>query len=447
MGAMRKALLFCLFLASVSSVKEHINNTNELKKSGYGSASPRHGLQLLFWFAQRVDVDQNNQFHLNFTPDQNAYGFHYFGNGEELLPPLNPGQTYYSFSKLSGPSANKFPGYVLKYYPQKYNTITEKQEKNMDRLVVSLDNKTKRRIFRVFITAHNPGSNYFNPNETYEIDLALILQIRKSYCNYNVIFKTTQHYDGDDEEEEKRCLQFLTATGYVCTTLNKRRMKRSPYPQCNAYEGIKLEIKTTTQGYAKLIWENIPADIMKNNKYIYIDICQNTHSSDSEVHALVRKQFYVHKSSGALDTSVSLNAEFDGANRAIPTRIKGLDASLQLYVGHGKACARLYIEKTFSKWEDVLYYSWVGFYKSSQDENDDYYTYQYAVKFPKINNYITDNYEVYQYNSSLTIAPGVQIRFLLDKKYNNVLAQTTPWERNQQVTSVCDKGNEKPSST
>lgn len=54
------------------------------------------------------------------------------------------------------------------------------------------------------------------------------------------------------------------------------------------------------------------------------------------------------------------------ANSKYPVDIKGRDARLQLYVKNGKACARLYIRKTFTNWENQFYNSWVGLYS---DEN------------------------------------------------------------------------------
>ncbi|KAL0201440.1 hypothetical protein M9458_004627, partial [Cirrhinus mrigala] len=262
--------------------------------------------------------------------------------------------------------------------------------------------------------------------------------------------------------------QFLEDITYSLSCRSINRIKRSPDSQCNTYEGIKLEIKTSTQGNTKLIWKNIPAGIMNKYKYVNIEILQNTHSSGNNEDPKQVGNFRISHPSGDLDTSVLLNAglqprlqlyisdyhsgtpvtwygpEFDGANRVIPIRIKGLDASLQLYTKDGKACARLYIKKTFSNWQTVLKYSWVGFYKSSQRENDGYYTYQYAVKFALIDSNTRENYDIYQYNSNLTITPGVQIRFLLDDKYDKVLAQTKPWENYEEVTSVCDKGNHQP---
>uniref|UniRef100_A0A673N0A5 Uncharacterized protein n=1 Tax=Sinocyclocheilus rhinocerous TaxID=307959 RepID=A0A673N0A5_9TELE len=407
MGAMKLCfLLFCLSLAllGVSPVKR-LNNIDDLTNTEYGKSKPRHGLQLLFWFAQQANIDQNNnKILLNFYPNSGAFGFRRFGDREGILEGSEHGQYNYEVGNLNSRryrAAAALPAYVQMYY-----------------------NKT----------------NYLT-----KIDPDLLSQIRQTYpCT------------GNEQENKNRCKQFLKRIRYRTSSCSSNsRMKRSPYSQCNTFDSIKLEIKTTTQGYSKLIWENITLGIMKTYKYVYIDICQNTHSSDTNEDPMrVEKAYFlISDSSGALDTSVSLNAglqprlrlytslfnyvlkrldfwygpEFDGANRVIPIRIKGVDASLQLYAEYGKACARLYIKKTFSNWKDVLKNSWVGFYKSSQHENNDYYTFQYAVNFALIDNTTTEDYDIYQYDASLTIAPGVQIRFLLDNEYDKVLAQTTHW--------------------
>ncbi|KAK9980082.1 hypothetical protein ABG768_013479 [Culter alburnus] len=477
MGAMRLCfLIFCLFLASVSSVRK-LDNIDDLKNIKYANSAPRHGLHLLFWFSQKVlNVDQNNVLILdsNFDPHRGDFGFHQYLNKEGILPSLGFLQSYYSVGNLKSPGAKALPAYVQRYYRN-----TNVPQRNMDRLIVSMEQNKPKRILKVFITSHNLHKNDFNPSDTYEIDPALILQIGDPYnCtldqnnNYGTIYTMTRN---TQDTEYDRCRQFLTKTGYSstdCIHSHFSRKKRSPYLQCNTYEGIKLELKATTEGRAKLVWE-IPAEIMDNSKYLHTEICQNTYSSDTnEVYTEVKKRLTIYESSGALDTSVSLKAglqprlrlypslfdfqftnpyiwygpEFDGANGMIPTRIKGFDASLQLYAEDGKACARLYIKKTFSNWKDDFDKSWVGFYKSSQDKNDDYSTYQYADKFAKTENHFTHNYDVYQYDSSLAIASGVQIRFLLDKKYNNVLAQTTPWEGVEVVTILpSDCGTPNPS--
>ncbi|XP_067309396.1 uncharacterized protein [Pseudorasbora parva] len=465
MGSMMRLcfLLYCLFSSSVSSVRK-LYDIDDLKNITYAKSAPRHGLQLLFWFSQKVlNVDQNNILIIdsNFDPHRGDFGFHRYLNKEGILPSLRSWQSYYSVGNLKSPGAKALPAYVRRYYRN-----TNVPQRNMDRLIVSVDPNRPKRILGVFITSHNLHKNDYNPSDTYEIDYSLILQIGDPHnctLDQNINYGTYTILRNTQDNEYDRCSQFLTEAGYSstdCTHSHFSRKKRSPYLKCNTYEGIKLEIKATPQGYSKLTWE-IPAEMIDNSKHVHIDICQNTYSSDTnEVHTQVTKQINIYESSGALDTSVPLNVglqprlrlypslfdfhftnpyiwygpEFDGSNGVIPTTIKGFDASLQLYAADGKACARLYIKKTFSNWKDVLDHSWIGFYKSSQDKNDDYSTYQYADRFPKTENYITHNYDIYQYDSSLAIAPGMQIRFLLDKKYNKVLAQTTPWEGVEVVT-------------
>lgn len=440
MAAMRFCfLLFCLSLASVSSVKK-LTSIEELKNTRYANRSPRHGLQLLFWFAQNVNLDQNNM-RLIFFPTEDAYGFHYFGNTDPLLllPSLSSGQSYYSVGDLNTeryPRASELPYYVWRHYRNSYLP-----ERNVDRLIVSLDQTRPNRISRLYVTAHNRGRNDFNPSDTYEIDPALVSQIRQA----DVCSRSRTH-----NTEEDRCNQFIQQVGYISSCPNLiPQAKHSLDLQC---EAIQLQIKTTTQGYSKLIWKNIPDNVFETST-LNIDICQNTYSSDSNEcrEQDIKQSVEINKSDGSLETSVLLNAglrprlrwyhsevlwygaEVDGANRVLPIRIKGCDASLQLYTANGKACARLYVKKTFSNWKSVLQDSWVGFYKTSQDKSKNYDTYQYVVNFEKMKDG-TDHFDIYQYKSNLTIAPGVQIRFLLDKNYDKVLAQTSPWESNEEET-------------
>jgi len=68
-----------------------------------------------------------------------------------------------------------------------------------------------------------------------------------------------------------------------------------------------------------------------------------------------------------------------------------------------------------------------GFTLLHKKQIKNYYTYQYAVDFEKMGDGTKKCY-VYQYKSELAIAPGVQIRFLKDEKYDKKLVQTEPWK-------------------
>ncbi|XP_065118379.1 uncharacterized protein [Paramisgurnus dabryanus] len=378
MDAMRlSTLLLCLFLASVSAVGK-LKNIDDLKNVGYGKPFPRHGLQLLFWFAQQVDRADQNVIHMNsdFNPKGN-FGFHEFKNYEEILPNISiRGVQYYSVGNLNYkypdkhkyPEGKKLPCYVRKYYNK------EKPLNNMDRLMISVNPNSPKTVYSVYITAHINNSGEFDHDATYEIDSSLI----------NNIKRINQPYDG--KEECKRCYNFLKRTGYTG------------------------DVPFTVNSFCN----------------------QQLHSLTAGFQIEFSESIFCH------------DLEFDH----FTTRINGFDAGLELYTEDGYACARLYIKKTFTNWQNDFYYSWVGFYKGPEEANDKYSTHQYAVKFQKGEEDNTKDYDIYEYQSSLAIAPGVQIRFLLDKNYNYVLAKTTPWAGPEtEMMSPSDFDSLAPSNT
>ncbi|XP_071015454.1 uncharacterized protein [Oncorhynchus clarkii lewisi] len=108
------------------------------------------------------------------------------------------------------------------------------------------------------------------------------------------------------------------------------------------------------------------------------------------------------------------------------------NASLQLFVKDGKACARLYVKKSFTDWKEKFNNSWVGFYSSEKNNTNEYNTYQWqwAVKFSEESRSDWKDipeYDVYVYRSSMPMSPGVQARFMLEK-FGGEKARTPPWE-------------------
>lgn len=78
-----------------------ISTFHHLHTSGFGRPFPRHGLQLLFWFSNHCvtfDLDVLRMVS-ECEPENGAYGFHRFGNLEELLPVLPR-----SSREITGPS-------------------------------------------------------------------------------------------------------------------------------------------------------------------------------------------------------------------------------------------------------------------------------------------------------------------------------------------------------
>ncbi|XP_062864341.1 uncharacterized protein LOC134326068 isoform X2 [Trichomycterus rosablanca] len=222
----------------------------------------------------------------------------------------------------------------------------------------------------------------------------------------------------------------------------------------------KIEVKSTENGYARLTWSGIPKNILDLKPYLVL--FKSDSSNDLETFESLQE-----KTSGSVDTTMALNhglhprlvtynfankygflgirysviwrgPQFDEANRAIPVDITGYNASLQLYTRNGYACARLYIKNSFTDWENEFRYSWVGFYTSDQDPNHKHQHYQWVSKFDKVDNK-SDDHLIYEYESSLSIGPGVQARFLyssqtvytrLSLRWSSVAvkARTVPWE-------------------
>ncbi|XP_051552713.1 uncharacterized protein LOC127440271 [Myxocyprinus asiaticus] len=462
-------LLLCLFVGSVSSV-QRLNNIDDLRNTHYSKREPNHGLKLLFWFAQHViDIDENYISQMDIEPSRGDYGFHWFENRERILPTLSSEiKGYYSVGNLRYPRATELPAYVRKdHYISPHSP-----DSNLDRLIVCVNRRDPTRLHSVFITSLIYQLDELDPHLTFEINPALIHQIQCP-CNctshhYNDYLFSTLTSNRKDINDVQKTLQtakiifkepglaaFLTSTEYDikysyrsfavryhCLATSSAKELREPLTQCHITAEIKLEIKTSATGLAKLTWEHIPANVMKEYVFIYVAVCKNTDFSNAHKYHECPK-FGVKSSSGSVDTSVYLNFGLQpqlllyklvplvtNGNRGMPTKIKPYRASLQLYTENGKACAQLYIKKTFSDWKNVFSYSWVGFYKNSQEANDQYYTSIYVVKMEKVEKYSTGEYYVYKYQSSLDIAPGVQIRFLLEKKYDdrNVLARTQPWK-------------------
>nr|XP_055062993.1 uncharacterized protein LOC129446066 [Misgurnus anguillicaudatus] len=345
----------------------------------------------------------------------------------------------------------------------------------MDRFIAAVIQNNPTRINRVFLTSRTYQQNSFEPYDTYEIAPELIHQIRRpnniSLVDFNsYLFNTlSQNIDITDYQRytfedalrifnEPGLAAFLTLVGYDVyysyrnsilrySTPNFSGLKLSYQPpQYDKLDQLKLEMRTMSKGYAKLIWENIPVKIQEkypvqvavcNSKYTdqgcYVKTVDECPSFSVALNHGLQPQLFI-KQDDLGKTIIFHGPVFDEANRVIPTTIIGFDASLQLYTKDGWACARLFIKKTFRDWKKVFYNSWVGFYSSKYNANNKYYTYQYVVKFKGIQDGRGgDDYDVYQYESSLAIAPGVQIRFLLDKTYDYLIAQTLAWEDSQNV--------------
>lgn len=149
---------------------ETLNEITHLAQSRFGRPRPRHGLKLLYWFAN--DCVAPDQSTLQCDPENRDFGFHSFGNRHyrnavKLLPDVN--FPYYVVGNLNSPGANELPDYVREDY-------TGLQDgSNTDRIIVSIVDDEW--VDKVYVTEHDDQKNY-NAQATYRISKGLLKFIR-----------------------------------------------------------------------------------------------------------------------------------------------------------------------------------------------------------------------------------------------------------------------------
>lgn len=159
-------------------VKGTLNELSQLRDSEFGQPQPRHGLNLLYWFAHDYIQISNGIIYQNFNPKGGAFGFHKFLNRIEddecLLP--NQNQSCFEVGNLHYEGADKLPDYVRKY--------GRGPDSNKDRIIVSLD--TSGNIQRVYITEHSDAKRFDN-SKTFRVSQGLLKIIknlnREQYLN------------------------------------------------------------------------------------------------------------------------------------------------------------------------------------------------------------------------------------------------------------------------
>ncbi|KAM9785260.1 uncharacterized protein ACBT44_022122 [Syngnathus typhle] len=207
---------------------------------------------------------------------------------------------------------------------------------------------------------------------------------------------------------------------------------------------VRLEVTTGENGRARILWRGVPINHVMEGAMVVL--YKDNNSQEAMFSKVIRSQW------GDVDTSVRLNGGLQarlhktktkcclwttaaeeicrGAQFANPDKVplSGHQASLQLFVKDGKACARLFVDKSFANWKKEFSKSWVAFYANPLKSTRDYewWQWQWATKFQAAPDALDDVHDVYEYRSNLTVAPGIQARFIL--RNDTVLAETLSWQ-------------------
>uniref|UniRef100_A0AAQ4QVI4 Uncharacterized protein n=1 Tax=Gasterosteus aculeatus aculeatus TaxID=481459 RepID=A0AAQ4QVI4_GASAC len=135
-------------------ITSSLDSINDLKEIDFGQSVPNHSLLLLYWFANAVEIDENDDISLTFDPDSRAYGSHYYGNYEGLLDPLprDKSYRYYTIGSLYQDSSMPLPPYVVR-------PLAGYVAGNRDRIIIRVRDPDTA-------TAEGRPSNYGPPHDS-----------------------------------------------------------------------------------------------------------------------------------------------------------------------------------------------------------------------------------------------------------------------------------------
>uniref|UniRef100_A0A3B1IZB5 Uncharacterized protein n=1 Tax=Astyanax mexicanus TaxID=7994 RepID=A0A3B1IZB5_ASTMX len=146
-----------------------LNSLPDLRDAEFGWPAPRHGLNLLYWFATDcVEVNEDNTVSVLCSPSKEDYGFEWFHNNEGLFP--QTGLTYFEVGNLHHEEAEELPEYVRRGYTGYMD------DSNTDRIVVGIPKRRGRLrsvLKSIYVTSHDDESN-FDPDETFRITPQLL---------------------------------------------------------------------------------------------------------------------------------------------------------------------------------------------------------------------------------------------------------------------------------
>ncbi len=149
-----------------------LNELSQLKYSGFGQPWPRHGLNLLYWFAQDYIYFRNGDIVPIHSPRKRDFGFHEYHNrieddDDHIVPRQN--LPYYEVGNLNYLGADKLPNYVRANYSHSI------PDSNKDRIIVRQDDDGN--FNRVYVTEHS-DSKRFDSSKTFRVSQGLLLIIK-----------------------------------------------------------------------------------------------------------------------------------------------------------------------------------------------------------------------------------------------------------------------------
>lgn len=454
--------LLCSLPLLVALEIQTINSINELEEHNFGKSFPQNGIPLLYWFSSLIDIDQSNTIRFkegSYDPVTDI-PFELIENSGSL-PYIDPfgERDYYSAGDIKSGSFSYLPFYVT----QDYYNAKNYNGKNVDRIIIVIDKwYTPVRVDQVYVaevSECDPPNDTKNITITYRVGIQLLRQIttltNPHDCRNKFLKDIFPHLGfsltlAENMFGKPGLPLFMALSGYDLVdryNITAQAWSCSPLLSAGARKSLcdtsrqELAIRTSHDGHAVVSWHGLPSTVLKLHTTVALFLI------DDRNNALFQQRIDGH-ASGTLETSVPLDPGLqvhlikqdvsdstiwqgpglNDANRQIPVAVGNASASMQIFTRKGYAGVRLYIRKSFTSWQDDFYYSWVAFYASEEDSNEDYlsHQWQWVTRFTKHKLLSLIRWNVYEYVSNTYIAPGLNARFFLTD-YDE-WARTMPWD-------------------
>uniref|UniRef100_A0A8C5C7K8 Uncharacterized protein n=1 Tax=Gadus morhua TaxID=8049 RepID=A0A8C5C7K8_GADMO len=170
-------LVLLSFLPTASTIGI-LNSINDLKDIPFGQSVPKHSLVLLHWFANTIEIDNNDAIELNFDPNHRDYGAHHYVNSPEFLDPLPFGHQYFTLGNIN-PLINNQRRSMPSYFTNDLNRLLGGEVLNRARIIFSYSSQDT--VGQVFIRQHYHASQClrgYDPVHTYRISINLLRELR-----------------------------------------------------------------------------------------------------------------------------------------------------------------------------------------------------------------------------------------------------------------------------
>ncbi|XP_056434883.1 uncharacterized protein LOC130372751 isoform X2 [Gadus chalcogrammus] len=171
-------LVLLSFLPTASTIGL-LDSINDLKKIPFGRSVPKHSLVLLHWFANTIELTNNNRLELNFDPDQGDYGAHHYVNVPGFLDPLPFRHRYFTLGNIN-PLINNQRRSMPSYFTNDLNRLLRGEVLNRARIIFSYSSQDT--VGQVFITQHYQASQGlgtgYDPEHSYRISINLLRELR-----------------------------------------------------------------------------------------------------------------------------------------------------------------------------------------------------------------------------------------------------------------------------